>query len=533
MDVVALKDRARQSLRSFSPSQLTIIGLLTVAVVIGALAFLHWSSASTYGVLFSDLEAKDASSVVDELKAQGVPYKLAGDGTTVLVPASKVYDLRLSLSAAGLPKSGVVGYELLDKQGLTTSEFSQQVGYQRALEGELTRTLLAMDGMESATVHLAIPRDQLFTDDKQAPRASVLVQTAQPLDDDGVEAIVHLVASSVPGLTAEGVTVADVEGHVLSTDGTSLAGGSSRELRLTRQYEKDLAGDVTALLGQVVGVGRAAVRVSAQLNFDQSQRQTETYDPASAVAVREEQKTENYKGAAGSSPAAGTLGVAGAVAAATGGGSTGSDYQKTETAKEYGVNHVTETSEVAPGKVERLSVAVVLDKAAKPSPDADKVKQVVAAAAGIDAARGDTIVVDTMAFQATAAVTKAAGKAGTGAAAGGGPVELVRTGVGGLILAAVLLVVVASVRRSRSAGEEPVAGDRVAAALAAHVAQARALGGAPAELSPGTAAGPDRAGVAVAALPAPGVSDEVLNLVDQQPDEVAVLLRRWLGDRRA
>src|SRR5581483_3806741 len=362
MDASALKLRAERLFKSFAPGQLAIIGLLTVGIAIGAMTFMHWASAPSYSVLFSGLDSKDASDIVSKLKSQGVNYKLTGDGGTLMVPASKVYDLRLAMSAAGLPKGGVVGYEILDKQGLTASEFSQQVGYQRALEGELTRTLMAMHGMESVTVHLGIPQDQLFSDNTQQPRASVLVKTASPTDYDTVDSIVHLVASSVPGLQPEAVTVADTNGHVLSSDGTSSAGGSSREIQTTQQYESDLAANASAMLAQVYGPGHAVVRVSARLNFDQTDRQTDTYDPKTTTPLRSQSSSETYK--AGDPSAAGTT-AAGAL------GTTSTNYQKSDGTTEFGVNHITETSKVAPGKVERLSVAVVLDGAAKPAPDAD------------------------------------------------------------------------------------------------------------------------------------------------------------------
>src|SRR5438477_6145355 len=187
-------------------------------------------SAPSYSVLFTGLDAKAASSVVDKLKADGVPYKLDNQGSAVLVPATKVYDLRLSLSAAGLPKGGTVGYELLDKQGLTTSEFTQKVDYQRAVEGELARTLMALDGVENASVHLAVPQDTLFTDNKQPTRASVLLKTSTDLSDDAVQSIVNLVASSVPNLNPNDVTVADTAGRVLSSPSTSAGATSTRQM---------------------------------------------------------------------------------------------------------------------------------------------------------------------------------------------------------------------------------------------------------------------------------------------------------------
>ena len=179
MDPAALKNRATAAFKSFSPSQLAVMGLLAAALLVGGMTFMKWASAPSYGVLFSGLEAKDAQSVVDKLKSEGVSYKLVSDGTAIMVPSSKVYDLRLSLSADGLPKGSVVGYEILNNQGLTTSEFSQQVNYQRAVEGELTRTLSAMAGIESASIHLAIPRDELFTDNTTQPTAAVLLKKKQ------------------------------------------------------------------------------------------------------------------------------------------------------------------------------------------------------------------------------------------------------------------------------------------------------------------------------------------------------------------
>src|SRR4051812_27092607 len=189
MDVNALKEKAQRTFKSFSTPQLTIIGLLGVVTIIGGMAFMKWASAPSYSVLFSGLEPKDAQTITEQLKSDGVPYKLGADGSTVMVPAGKVYDSRLKLSAAGLPKGGTVGYDLLDKEGLTVSDFRQQVDYQRATEGEITRTLLAIDGVENATVHLAIPKDRLFESDREPARASVLLQTAQPLGEDSVQSV--------------------------------------------------------------------------------------------------------------------------------------------------------------------------------------------------------------------------------------------------------------------------------------------------------------------------------------------------------
>lgn len=514
MDAAALKTRVTDAFKSFSPSQLAVMGMLGVAVLIGGMTFMKWASSPSYAVLFSGLDTKDASEVVDKLKGDGVKYKLVSEGTAVMVPSAKVYDLRLAMSAEGLPKGSVVGYEILNNQGLTTSEFSQQVNYQRAVEGELTRTLQTLDNIESVSIHLAIPRDELFTDNATDPTASVLLKTTRTLDEDAVDSIVHLVASSVPGMKPAAVTVADTNGQVLS-NGAGSGTGSSRELKMTQEYETTLANNANAMLAQVYGSGHAIVRVNARMNYDEKSTQTETYDPDSQVAVKEQTSKETYKGGADGSSASGVLG-----GTTTGTGTStasGTDYQKEDSSKDFGVTRVVENAKVAPGKVERLSVAVMLDKNAKPAPDEASVKGLVSAALGFDTERGDQIVVDSLEFE-KAASTKAAA-AGGGAAAS--PItDYARTGVGVLILGAVLFVLLRGMRRTKveliDLPHSPLAlgsaGNHETIEMPTH---ALAMAGAPHALGA-----------------ANSTSEQVLSLVDQQPDEVAVLLRSWLGDRR-
>lgn len=544
LDVNALKDRAAKVTKSFNPAQLVVIGLLTVVTLIGGMAFMRWASAPSYSVLFSDLDAKAASSVVEKLKADGVPYKLSNQGSAVLVPAAKVYDLRLSLSAAGVPTGGTVGYELLDKQGLTTSDFAQKVGYQRAVEGELARTLMALDGVDNASVHLAVPEQRLFTDDRQPTRASVLLKTSAVLDDDAVQSIVNLVASSVPNLAPADVTVADTSGRVLSAPGTAGGAASTRQMQLADQYQRQLGSDASAMLAQVFGPGHAVVRVSAQLNFDETQTQKETYSENAPKVLKEQTATEKFTGS-GAVPG-GTLGVTGAPAGTTG---TNNSYEKNDASKEYGVDHVVETAKAAPGKLQRLSAAVVLDGSAKPVPPADKVEKLVGAALGLDPARGDTIVVDTIEFdQSVATAAKEAKAKAAGRASATKMLDYVRTGVGALALLLVLLFLAKGLKQKKTetVALPEIGPGSVAAAIAAAQAQATgALGAAelpvnvPALVGTGTAGAglnPDLP-PAHSQIPLPSVTgrgeDDLLRLIDQQPEEMAVLLRSWLADRRS
>ena len=541
LDVNALKERAGRVTKTLNPAQMVAVGLLAVVTLIGGMMFMRWAGTPSYSVLFTGLDAKSAQSVVDKLKAEGVPYKLADEGSAVLVPQAKVYDLRLSLSAAGLPKGGIVGYELLDKQGITTSEMTQKVNYQRAVEGELARTLMALDGVENASVHLAIPEERLYTQERQPARASVLLQAGAGLSDDAVQSIVNLVASSVPNLAPGDVTVADTSGRVLSSPGTNAGASSSRQIQLANDYQRQLGSDASAMLSQVFGPGHAVVRVSAQLNFDETEKQTDTYAKGETQVLREQTATETFTGSG--TPPGGTLGVTGAPATTTG---SNNNYEKNDASKEYGVDHVVETSKTAPGKVMRLSAAVVLDGSVQPVPEAAKVEKLVGAALGLDPARGDSIVVDTIAFDnsvataAKAAKAKADGQASTTTIVG-----YVRTAVGAIALILVLLFLARGLRSKKS---EPVAipalgPGSVAAAIAAAQGTSAvgaagqvnglALPSAPATGHQSGLAADLPAGLTAQLAPSSAGDDDLLRLIDQQPDEMAVLLRGWLADRRS
>jgi len=542
-DVNAVKDRAARLTRALNPAQMIAVGLLAVVTLIGGMAFMRWASTPSYSVLFTGLDAKGAQSVVDKLKADKVPYKLADQGSAVLVPQAKVYELRLSLSAAGLPKGGKDGYELLDKQSFTTSDFTQKVDYQRAIEGELARTLMALDGVDDASVHLAVPQESLFTDNKQPTRASVLLKTSTDLSDDAVQSIVNLVSSAVPNLSPNDVTVADTAGRVLSSPGTSSGATSTRQMQQAGDYQRQLGSDASAMLAQVFGPGHAVVRVSAKLNFDETEKQTDTYAKGAPQVLNEQNATETFSGSG--TPPSGTLGVTGAPAATTTGANN--SYTKNDSSKQYGADHTVETSKSAPGKVERLSAAVVLDASAQPVPPADKVEKLVGAALGIDPARGDTIVVDTIAFDSsTAKAARAARARADGTASTDALLGYVRTAVGALALLLVLFFLSRGLKRRAEPVALPAVGPgSVAAAIAAaqsHAAGALAAGAADAGTvhPPAVPAAPAAAGLGLP-VPAPAPAavatadgeDELLHLIDQQPEEMAVLLRSWLADRRS
>jgi flagellar M-ring protein FliF len=202
--------RASGYMRSFSGQQLAIIGVLGVLTLVAAFAFFSWISAPSSRVLATGLTPSEANEMVETLNGAGISYELTDGGSTIVVPEASIADANLALAGAGIGTTSVVGYEIFDNQSFTTSDFQQQIGYQRAIQGELTRAIMAMEGIDYASVQLGMPADRLFTEDQQAVTAGILVE-GDRISEGTVEAIVQLASSSVPGLTAEEVTVTDTQ----------------------------------------------------------------------------------------------------------------------------------------------------------------------------------------------------------------------------------------------------------------------------------------------------------------------------------
>ena len=551
LDITSARRRAATVWSGFTSGQKTTLALAVAAVLLGGYFFTKWAAQPTWTPLYGNLSATDAGSVTSELAGKGVRYKLADGGATVLVPQADVYQLRLDMSAKGLPTGGSQGYALLDKQGITTSEFRQRVDYQRALEGELSRTIGAIDGVAGADVHLVIPADDVFADDSSQPSASVLLRPTtqgRKFGSDQVRAIVNLVAGSVEGLTPEAVTVADSAGHVLSAPGDGgLDASGDAQASQARTFEDGLARSIEEMLAPVTGAGGAVVRVRADLDFDERATTIERFDqPAAgqtAPIVNESTATETFTGPGAAAAAGGVLGTGGQNPGGAA-SSTANNYEKDQAERSFAIGKVTEQVKSAPGKVSRLSVAVLLDD--KVQVPAAEITNLVNAAAGIDNDRGDVVSVAAMAFdrsgdQAAAEEEKAAEAAKSKAQM----MNLVRTG------GVLLIVLVALFLAWRSARKAGVTRQPLAGVLPAGPVQAEALHAALAALGAGNH--PAHAGAGLtgaqnlaavdagdryepAALPtpaAPVVNEELAELIDRQPDEVASILRGWLADRRA
>jgi flagellar M-ring protein FliF len=447
--VTTLLRRLAASIREFTIAQRTVAIIGVAVLVLGIAALALWMSKPAYTPLFSGLAAVDANSIVDQLRTDGVQYQLTDGGGTILVPEANVYDERLKAAAAGLPTSNTGGYALLDKMGVTASEFQQSVTYKRALEGELANTIQAMKGVKTASVRLAIPKDTVFVSQKTDPTASVFIQTQNgvTLSDGQVQAIVHLTSASIDGMKAEDVAVIDSQGIVLSAVGTGVTGGADKQ---SSDYEARVGNSVQAMLDKVVGPGNATVVVAADLSQDSGQRVEETFtSPTNAPTLNESSKTESSSGGAQSST--GILGPDN-IAVPTGTtGTTGGSFIGAEVTKNNAINKVTQSTTIPAGSLKRQTVSVAINSAVAGSLNMANIKSLVATAAGIDTTRGDQVTVASVAFnQAGAADAAKAIAAAESAAAADRTAAVLRTAIVVLgIIAPIAIAIAIFLRRAR------------------------------------------------------------------------------------
>ncbi len=394
-----------------APQRLVVAAFSGVAfaslVLIGVVA-----SKPRMTVLFSGLTSEDAGAIVQKLTEQKIPYRISGDGSTIEVPANKVYDVRLQLATQGLPQGGTVGLELFDKSNFGMTEFAERLNYQRAIQGELQRTIKQLAPVIDARVHVALPEEKLYASEQNPVTASVVLRLRRgiPLSEEQVGGIVHLVASAVEGLKPSNVTVVDTDGNILSEPFAGTGGGgqllTAAQSKLKRQYESELAANLQSMLARIVGPDKAVVRVSAELSFDQKETKSEIYEPArgtgegaagagtspaEGVLVSQETRTETYSGSVQPPP---NLPATSAARSAAAGGD---NYTRRETTAHYQVTKRIEQTVSAPGQIQRLSIAVLVDDKVEPA-KVPAIEQAVAAAAGIDTTRGDQITVQRLRF---------------------------------------------------------------------------------------------------------------------------------------
>lgn len=551
-------------LKQFGLSRLAVI----IGVSIGLAAVLAAVAlnmvARPQALLYSNLDLKEASEITAALDQAGIKYQARGDGSTIMVDRDTVGETRLMLASKGLPTAGSVGYELFDKApALGQTEFVQNLNNQRALEGELARTIASLKGINSARVHLVMPKRELFQEEAAAPTASVVVGlTGGDLTGDQVRAIRNLVAGAVPNLKANAVTLVDDKNRLLAAGGEDDAllgaGGAERK----NEVEETLRKRVKDIVEGVVGPGAARVTVTAELDLNSLTREQTQYDPDGQV-VRST-RTNSASDASTDNANNGTVTAQANIPggnANPGGGTVGNQSQTTDELTNYEISNTKTTEVVAPGAIKKLAVAVVVDGvwtpskdgktpptyAARPQEEMDRIKTLVQAAVGADAARQDQVEVLNVRFARDATAV-----GGTEAKAGmfDFTKDDIVTAVQWLILLVVALLVLLFVARPllkfvNGAGAGGASGPLLAGA--GGVPMIMGADGVPVPAPPGTVGALEYQGAPGTGLAVQPVDSRidmakiegqvkassvkrVSEFVERHPDESISILRSWLHD---
>jgi len=369
-----------------APQQKIMIGGISIVTLVLLGVLISFLNKPNYSTLYSNLGEQDAAKVLELLNSKKIPYKIEDKGHTIKVASDVVYETRLNLAAKGIPNSGVIGYEIFDKSTMGMSEFMQKLNYKRALEGELSRTIVEEEGIDAARVHIVKPEKSIFKSEQNDPTASVVLKLSRgELTSENVNAILNLVASSVEGLKKNNITILGTKGRLLSQQSESDDFGisTSKQYEIKQKIEKYLVSKAQSVLDNVLGYGNAMIQVNAELNFDQVERNIEQFDPEQQVAISEQNISTNNIGATYSDTSA----------QVTNNITTNYEIGKT-------IQKVIEGT----GNIKRLTVAAVINDEVKqvnnngkteivhnPRDEVQlqKLEQIVKNAVGIDANRGD------------------------------------------------------------------------------------------------------------------------------------------------
>ena len=403
--------------------------LVVIGLTIGGLIYLiQWSGRPTFERLYTGLSVDDAGLVVEQLKSQKVPYQITGGGTCIEVPAEKVYEMRMVMASEGLPQGSGIGFEVFDNAKLGMTEFMQNVNYQRALQGELSRTINQIDEIDSSRVHIVMPAQTLFVEDELPASASVVlkIRPGKRLTQGQIQGIIHLVSSSISGLSTENVTVVDNRGKLLAgkEDGNSPAAMTTDQFMFQRKMENSLENRIKTMLEEVLGPEKAIVRVSCELDFVRHEQTEEMYLPDNQV-VRSEQihneAASDSRNIAMGIPGVGSnvqpngVGINSTPTGMTTNQATPSFHKQDQT-KNYEIGKVVSRKVMPSGTLRRVSAAVVVDgnyqlasKKKKGKPDwqytprsAEEMAQfeaIVKSAINFDADRGDSVEIQNIPFE--------------------------------------------------------------------------------------------------------------------------------------
>ncbi len=514
-------------------------------------------TAEPMGLLYSNLDLREAGTITQALDQSGIKYEVKGDGSTIMVPRDHVASARLMLAGKGLPTASSVGYEIFDTQSaLGQTDFVQQLNMKRATEGELARTIRALDGVTFASVHLVLPERQLFQDSPEQATASVTIGVgAREPSTDQVRAVQNLVAGAVPNLKPERVTVIDQHGKTLSADNDASVGGKAAA-DAKAAIEDGIQQRIKYLVEGVVGPGKARVEVSADVDMAQVTTQEEKYDPDGQV-VRSEQTNENSSrenqnsgGSSGTVSASSNIPSGTPVGAAPVGAASGTETNGTESTTNYEISKTVTTQVQQPGTVKRLSVAVAVDgvtapgKDGKPGPytprtaeEMQHLNDLVKAAMGFSTDRGDTVQVVNVRFPD---VEMGEGVSAASPLTGFDKNDVMRAvelGILGLVAVLILFFVIRPMVRNATAGG------------GGGLALIPGGGGAPTRVvttADGQTLAVDQSGQPLA-LPSPDIEQKldiakiegqvkassvkrVAEFVDKHPEESVSILRSWLHE---
>ncbi len=405
---IQLRDQSLKFWAAQGRTQRIALIALVVAGAAAIVAFVVWASTPQYVTAFSGLTEADAGSIVEQLQADGTTYQLAEDGQ-ILVPAADVYEVRLRMATLGLPEDGAPGYELFSSNTLGMTDFLQRVNYQRAIEGELERTIKTLDPIQAVRVHLVQPERTLLTGDQQPTTASITVdlRPGQNLASGQVRAITHLVASAVEGLQPEHVVVVDATGRLLTAEGGTLGADASDVSDARRYAESQYAAQVQAkvnqLLDQTLGPNKSVVQASVELDWTERQILDQAIDPDQTSLRSQQVLTETYSGdgtVLGGIPGALTNLPPAAVTDTVTDTTASALYQRYEITDNWEMTSTATTSTIPAGQIARISLSVLVDSVTDTA-QLDTLRNAISAAAGISTTRGDTIAVETLPFDRT------------------------------------------------------------------------------------------------------------------------------------
>jgi flagellar M-ring protein FliF len=513
--------------------------IAVTAALIGFFAFVIMRvTTPQMTTLFTDLSLDDSSSIIKDLERQAIPYEIRNEGAVILVPKDKVTRLRMKLAEGGLPKGGGVGYEIFDKSdALGTTSFVQNINHLRALEGELARTIRGIDRIQAARVHLVLPERPLFSRETPEPSASIVVRVRGSLEQQQIRAIRHLVASSVNGLKPQRVSIVDETGNLLAdgaaTDIDQAVGDERRNA-----FEKRMRKQVEDIVSSVVGTGRARVQLSADFDYNKITQTSDKFDPEGRV-LRSSQTREESSASAGDS---GQVTVNNELPGNqnNNGAQARDQSKKTEETNNYEISRTTKTEVTEAGRVNRISVAVLVDGAysknekgelvykERSKEELDRISALVRSAIGFDQKRGDQVEIVNLKFAEgpqAAPITEPTGFLGMLQFTKDDIMYVIELGVMMLLGLVVLFMVVRPLVKKILASEELAALTNAVTAPPEEIAKAPG----PAGLLPGGTAHLIDVAQVQGQVHAQSVH-RVGELAERNPNETAAIVRQWLSE---